>query len=235
MSIDLPRLAHPGPRAPDRRQAVAATLRPITGRLRAGRPVMDEVARLFADHGARGGMLSLEGVVCDPMRFVLPALATDAAHAAFYSATHAPGGPVRIGASTASVGWRDGAALLNCHGQWSGGFGTAMGHLEKVSESRGMNSVSDLANELKISERQLERIFKQYVGLSPKFYSRIIRFSTIFQLKEQGDPNWIDLTYESGFADQSHFIRNFKAFTGEDPSSYSFGDQNMANFFMKKK
>jgi transcriptional regulator GlxA family with amidase domain len=107
--------------------------------------------------------------------------------------------------------------------------------LEKVSESRGMNSVSDLANELKISERQLERIFKQYVGLSPKFYSRIIRFSTIFQLKEQGDPNWIDLTYESGFADQSHFIRNFKAFTGEDPSSYSFGDQNMANFFMKKK
>jgi AraC-like DNA-binding protein len=107
--------------------------------------------------------------------------------------------------------------------------------LEKVFESRGMNSVSDLANELKISERQLERIFKQYVGLSPKFYSRIIRFSTIFQLKEQGDPNWIDLTYESGFADQSHFIRNFKAFTGEDPSSYSFGDQNMANFFMKKK
>jgi hypothetical protein len=129
MSIDLPRLAHPGPRAPDRRQAVAATLRPITGRLRAGRPVLDEVARLFADHGARGGMLSLEGVVCDPMRFVLQALATDAAHAAFYSATHAPGGPVRIGASTASVGWRDGAALLHCHGQWSGGFGTAMGHL----------------------------------------------------------------------------------------------------------
>jgi hypothetical protein len=84
MSIDLPRLAHPGPRAPDRRQAVAATLRPIKGQLRAGRPVMDEVARLFADHGARGGMLSLEGVVCDPMRLVLPALATDAAHAAFY-------------------------------------------------------------------------------------------------------------------------------------------------------
>ena len=129
MTIAIARLAHPGPRAPDRRQAAPATLRPLAGRLRAGRPVMDEVARLFADGGCRGGMLWLDGVVCDPMRFVLPALATDDQHAAFYSATHAPDGPVRIGASTASVGWRDGAPFLHCHGQWSGGFGAAMGHL----------------------------------------------------------------------------------------------------------
>ena len=107
--------------------------------------------------------------------------------------------------------------------------------LEIIFKSRGMNSVSDLVNELKISERQLERIFKRYVGLTPKFYSRVTRFSTIFQLKEQGDPSWIDLTHETGFADQSHFIRNFKSFTGEDPSRYGFDEQNMANFFMKKK
>ena len=107
--------------------------------------------------------------------------------------------------------------------------------LEVIFKNRGMNTVSDLVNVLKISERQLERIFKQYVGLSPKFYSKVIRFSTIFQLKEQGDPSWIDLTHETGFADQSHFIRDFKSFTGEDPSRYGFDNQNMANFFMKKK
>lgn len=107
--------------------------------------------------------------------------------------------------------------------------------LEIIFRSRGMNSVSDLVSALNISERQLERIFNQYVGLSPKFYSRVIRFSSIFQLKEQGDQSWVDLTYESGFADQSHFIKNFKAFTGEDPSQYGFNDKNMANFFMKKK
>jgi predicted DNA-binding protein with PD1-like motif len=147
MTIALARLAHPGPRAPDRRQAAAATLRPLSGRLAARRPVLDEVARLFADHGCRGGILWLDGVTCDPMRFVLPALATDGAHAAFYSATHAPEGPVRIGASTATVGWRDGAPFLHCHGQWSGGFGTAMGHLlpsESVvgedAEVRGIGS-----------------------------------------------------------------------------------------------
>jgi AraC-like DNA-binding protein len=54
-------------------------------------------------------------------------------------------------------------------------------------------------------------------------------------MKEKGDPSWMDLTYEAGFADQSHFIRNFKSFTGEDPTGYSFGEKNMANFFMQKK
>jgi hypothetical protein len=129
MTIALARLAHPGPRAADRRQAAPATLRPLAGRLAAGRPVLDEVARLFADAGCKGGVLWLDGVICDPMRFVLPAYATDDRHAAFYSATHAPGGRVRIGPSTASVGWREGAPFLHCHGQWSGAFGTAMGHL----------------------------------------------------------------------------------------------------------
>ena len=129
MSVTLTRLAHPGPRVADRRQAVGAMLRPISGRLETGRTVMAEVGRLFAENGCKGGVLWLEGLVCDPMRFVLPAYATDGEHAAFYSETHAPEGPVTLGASTASVGWRDGAPFLHCHGQWSGGFGTAMGHL----------------------------------------------------------------------------------------------------------
>ena len=113
----------------DRRQAVRATLRPIEGALAPGETVMAGVARLFADHGCRGGVLWLDGATCDPFRYVLPALATDDRHAAFYSDTHAPDGPMRITAATASVGWRDGAPFLHCHGRWSGGSGAAMGHL----------------------------------------------------------------------------------------------------------
>ena len=129
MTAPRTRLAHPGPREPDRRQAVAATLVPLAGTLAAGRPVMAEVARLFSDAGCDGGFLHLDGLVCAPFAYVLPAYAPDATHAAYYSATHTPPGRVTVGASTASVGWRDGAAFLHCHGQWTGGFGTAMGHL----------------------------------------------------------------------------------------------------------
>lgn len=100
---------------------------------------------------------------------------------------------------------------------------------------RGLITVAEIAGAVGLGERQLERLFRKYVGVSPKMYARIIRFSAIFQLIEQEDPGWAGLAYEAGYYDQSHFIRNFKAFTGEDPSRYSFNEKNMANFFLKKK
>jgi AraC-like DNA-binding protein len=106
--------------------------------------------------------------------------------------------------------------------------------VQLIFSHKGMIPVKDITAQLGISERQLERLFKKYIGLSPKFYARIIRFSTIFQLIRENAPEWVGLAYEAGFYDQSHFIRNFKAFTGEDPSQYGFNEQNMANFFLKK-
>jgi len=107
--------------------------------------------------------------------------------------------------------------------------------VDLLFSKNGMATVADMTAAAGVGERQLERHFKQYIGLSPKFYARIIRFSTIFQLIEQQDPSWAGLAYEAGYFDQSHFIRNFKAFTGEDPSRYGFDTKNMANFFLKKK
>ncbi|WP_239985969.1 PCC domain-containing protein [Paracoccus sp. SY] len=119
------RMIHPGPRAAERAVAVPASLRRISGVLPAGRTVMTAVARLFADAGCKGGAVWLDGALCDPMRFVLPAPSTDGVHAAWYSDTHAPDGPVTIERATATVGWKDGAPFLHCHGTWGG----TMGHL----------------------------------------------------------------------------------------------------------
>lgn len=107
--------------------------------------------------------------------------------------------------------------------------------IDLILARNGMVAISDIRERISIGERQLERLFKKHVGLTPKYFARIIRFSTIFRLIEKGDSGWAGLAYESGFYDQSHFIRNFKAFTGEDPSQYGFDDKNMANFFLKKK
>lgn len=119
------RMIHPGPRAAVRAVAVSASLRPIAGVLAAGRTVMAAVGDLFAAAGCKGGVVWLNGVTCNPMRFVLPAPSTDGVHAAWYSETHAPDGAVTINRATASVGWKDGAPFLHCHGTW----GEAMGHL----------------------------------------------------------------------------------------------------------
>jgi AraC-like DNA-binding protein len=106
--------------------------------------------------------------------------------------------------------------------------------LEVLFSKQGNVSVAHLSEAASVSERQLERLFKKYIGLPPKFYARIIRFSYIFQNAQEGKMSWSELGLETGFYDQSHFIRNFKAFTGEDPSKYFFDQPSLANFFMKK-
>lgn len=106
--------------------------------------------------------------------------------------------------------------------------------VESMLAKRGNVVLKQLQEEHKISERALERYFKSYVGLSPKFYARIIRFSYIFKLVQEDEIDWADIVYNAGYYDQSHFIKNFKEFTGEDPSKYGFSDVNMANFLLKR-
>lgn len=107
--------------------------------------------------------------------------------------------------------------------------------VELIFSQHGMIPVTAIARVAGVGERQLENLFKKYVGLSPKFFTRIIRFSYIFQLIQENNQSWTGLAYEASFFDQSHFIRNFKDFTGENPSDYSFDEKNMANFFLHKK
>lgn len=106
--------------------------------------------------------------------------------------------------------------------------------IECIFSSNGMLSITAVCDQCGISERQVERHFKKYVGLSPKFYARIIRFSYIFQIAQKKKLSWTEVGLESGFYDQPHFIKNFKVFTGEDPTTYFFDEPNLANFFLKK-
>lgn len=106
--------------------------------------------------------------------------------------------------------------------------------IRMIFERKGGVAVSELMESLDVGERRLERLFREYVGLTPKFYSRIIRFNAIFRLRQEGMDSWAGLVYEAGYYDQSHFIKNFQEFTGEDPAEYLFEDENMANFFLNR-
>jgi AraC-like DNA-binding protein len=107
--------------------------------------------------------------------------------------------------------------------------------VDQIFSSNGMATVAEICKRTACSERQLERIFKRYVGLSPKLYSRIIHFAHVFQVAQgRKEMNGSELGIASGYYDQSHFIKNFKAFTGEEPSGYFFDQPNLANFFLRK-
>lgn len=98
----------------------------------------------------------------------------------------------------------------------------------------GMISIAEVCQEISVGERYLQQLFQKYVGVTPKFFCRILRFSYIFRVIKEDKPKWADVVYEAGYYDQSHFIKNFKAFTGEDPGEYVFADKSLANFFMKR-
>ncbi|MEM9390328.1 MAG: AraC family transcriptional regulator [Bacteroidota bacterium] len=106
--------------------------------------------------------------------------------------------------------------------------------IDLVLHQRGLVSIEELSDVVALSERQFARVFKKSVGLTPKKYCRIVRFAHIFRLIQNADNRWIQIALDSGFFDQSHFIKDFKEFTGEDPSKYLFEEKNMANFFLKK-
>ncbi len=73
---------------------------------------------------------------------------------------------------------------------------------------------------LNISERQFEKRFNQTVGLSPQFYIRVKRFTEAIELMKTGHYQRLtDVAHALNFYDQSHFVKDIKAFSGITPRS----------------
>jgi AraC-like DNA-binding protein len=96
--------------------------------------------------------------------------------------------------------------------------------IAQILHSKGQLKIKELLKELPLTERTLERNFKAHIGLSPKQFSKIIQFqSSLNQLTKVKFQKLTDIGIDSGFTDQSHFIRTFKSYTGQTPSFY-FGN-----------
>jgi AraC-like DNA-binding protein len=91
----------------------------------------------------------------------------------------------------------------------------------EIAQAGGQGSIVDLAEQLGASYKQLERKFLTVVGLTPKVYSRISRFLTVFNyLQSSACPDWSSITFDCGYYDQAHFIKEFKHFTGLPPGQF---------------
>lgn len=103
-----------------------------------------------------------------------------------------------------------------------------------IIEKKGLLSVPDLLKDSFMSRRTFERKFFEKVGLSPKYLARVRRLGYLCNLiagKQKVD--WADLLYECEFYDQSHFIKDFKEFTGRTPQQYLAENNGLANFVEK--
>lgn len=113
-------------------------------------------------------------------------------------------------------------------------------HCENVKASYAVAQINTdnddglfkIQSELNISERSLERIFKTNVGISPKLFFRICRFQASLDfIRSRTFDSLTELAYLHSYADQSHFIREFREFTGATPKQFlSQANERLPNF-----
>ena len=107
----------------------------------------------------------------------------------------------------------------------------------RIYDSGGQVSVETLASEVHVSNRTLERIFKENVGIPPKEFLRIVRFQEVLKrLREAGEgspvgvkvggpavleESLLRIAFELGYYDHAHLTNEFKKYAGILPSELS--------------
>lgn len=91
--------------------------------------------------------------------------------------------------------------------------------LTQIAASHGRARLADLLQAVPLGQRQLERLFRYQVGLTPKQFSRIQRVALVRRQLQQGEP-LLDTALTCGYSDQAHFIHDFKTVVGMTPGQY---------------
>ncbi len=93
--------------------------------------------------------------------------------------------------------------------------------ISKILSCPNQISIKEISKNVGYSHKHVCKIFKENVGVTPKTFLKIIRFQkAIQQIEQQRFVDWSAIAYDCGFYDQSHFIADFKVFSGFTPTEY---------------
>ena len=101
------------------------------------------------------------------------------------------------------------------------GLGLVQYAVTAIAQIHGALSIRWLSDQMGMSQNHLGTQFKRFVGIPPKEVARFYRFAHVLRLIDIAQP--VDLTriaHQSHFYDQSHFNKDFVAFTGHNPTEY---------------
>jgi AraC-like DNA-binding protein len=104
----------------------------------------------------------------------------------------------------------------------SAGIATALPQaLALLRAARDKHPLTQLVAQTGLGQRQLERLFNRYLGLTAKQYSRLHRVAYSRELLKQAQPEPLaDVAYVAGYSDQAHFSHDFKSVVGLTPGQY---------------
>ena len=93
--------------------------------------------------------------------------------------------------------------------------------LERMNRLNSGAGISQIVEKTGYTHKHFVSLFHKHIGVSPKVYSRILKFQqAVRQLENARQPDWSQLAFACGYYDQAHFINEFKAFSGFSPSFY---------------
>lgn len=92
-------------------------------------------------------------------------------------------------------------------------------------------TMSSLSDEIGYSQKHFIHLFKHHVGVAPKSFMRIMRFNkTLTEINATQEIDWTALALDCGYYDQSHFISDFKKFSGYTPEEYASMPKNYPGY-----
>jgi len=98
---------------------------------------------------------------------------------------------------------------------------------------QGRPSVRQVAKEAGLTSRQVQRLFREHVGLTPSEFARIQRFQRLTRELARHDRPLATLAFDHEFSDQAHMSREFRAFAGLSPSQFRREDPNLGALFLE--
>lgn len=95
-----------------------------------------------------------------------------------------------------------------------------------IHQQKGLVQVDELLKTHFISERKLERLFQAQIGISPKAFIKLLRFThTLAQIQNKlSSKSFMELAFECGYYDHAHLANEIKYYTGINPSSIILSD-----------
>ena len=103
-----------------------------------------------------------------------------------------------------------------------------------ILNSHGEASVANVARECNVSERQLERLFHEHVGVSPKMLSRLARFQRALAGFDS-ERNWAEVAVQAAYYDQSHLLHDFRRFADETAAFLVSPTTDLAEHFTARR
>ncbi|WP_126971696.1 helix-turn-helix domain-containing protein [Gynurincola endophyticus] len=90
----------------------------------------------------------------------------------------------------------------------------------EIIRNNGKIPITELCRKAGISQSGLRNYFSEMIGVTPKLFGRITRFTAVQKfLGENPNVGWSDIVHQFDYFDQNHFIREFKQFTGAIPKN----------------